>query len=498
MEEGITSTDVCVRLQSIQEMTSNQLDHLIEELQALPQECEWVEFKHNNKDPEKLGENLSAIANAALLEGKSKGYIVYGVEDSTHRLVGTSFNPDVERIRGQELKNYILTQLEPSADFTIYKHHKSGYDIVIIEIDVPNNYPQRFKDVPYIRIGSYTKKLQDHPEKEKKLWSKINAEVFETGNAGEQLEGSKALEYIDYPSVFRYLSLGVPTSQKVILEKLVEEKLLNYTHGLYAVSNLGAILFAYDLSHFPKLERKKPRVIIYEGKSKIKGKREVVFNEGYAVNFKDIVDYINSQLPTNEEIGRAFRQDVRIYPEIAIRELVANALIHQDFSVTGAGVMIELFNNRLEITNPGKPIIDTKRFIDHSPESRNESLARFMRRINICEERGSGIDKVVSAVEAYQLPAPDFTTGSSYTTVKMLNPKSLRQMTSKDRIRATYQHTVLKYITGDYMSNKTIRKRFGIEDSNYPQASRIIKLAIEDGVIKEYENTKSYIPFWAD
>ena len=84
---------------------------------------------------------------------------------------------------------------------------------------------------------------------------------------------------------------------------------------------------------------------------------------------------------------------------------MANALIHQDFSLTGTGPTVEIFADRIEVTNPGTPLIDTLRFIDEPPQSRNETLAATMRRLNICEERGSGIDKVISQVELYQLPA---------------------------------------------------------------------------------------------
>ncbi len=88
-----------------------------------------------------------------------------------------------------------------------------------------------------------------------------------------------------------------------------------------------------------------------------------------------------------------------MFPELAIRELVANALIHQDFSVTGAGPTVEIFDDRIDITNPGEPLVDTQRFLDTPPRSRNEALASLMRRARICEERGSGIDKVVLEVE---------------------------------------------------------------------------------------------------
>ena len=192
-----------------------------------------------------------------------------------------------------------------------------------------------------------------------------------------------------------------------------------------------------------------------------------------------------------------------MYPEIAVRELVANAIIHQDFNIRGAGPMVEIFSDRIEITNPGEPLIDTLRFIDQPPRSRNETLAAFMRRINICEERGSGIDKVVFQVELYQLPAPDFLVVGENTKAVLYAQKEFAQMTRQDRIRACYQNACLCYVSNAQMNNESLRKRMGIEDRNYPMASRIIKETLEEGLIKIYDpSNKSkklvkYVPFWA-
>ena len=209
------------------------------------------------------------------------------------------------------------------------------------------------------------------------------------------------------------------------------------------------------------------------------------------------MDYVNDKLPSNEEIGNVFRKEVRMYPELAVRELIANAIIHQDFHISGTSTMIEIFENRIEFTNPGKPLIDTKRFIDHNPESRNEMLASLMRRMNFCEERGSGIDKVIHKIELYQLPAPEFLSGDNYTRVIFYSPKSLRQMSKPDKIRACYQHACLKYVSGEYMTNQSLRERLNIDKKNYPIVSRLIREAINGGVIIEYENSKMYIPYWA-
>ena len=85
------------------------------------------------------------------------------------------------------------------------------------------------------------------------------------------------------------------------------------------------------------------------------------------------------------------RKEVSMYPELSVRELVANAIIHQDLTLRGTGPMIEIFADRMEITNPGIPLVNTERFLDSPPRSRNESLAPFMRRVGICEERDGNI-----------------------------------------------------------------------------------------------------------
>ncbi|MGA8164414.1 MAG: ATP-binding protein [Waddliaceae bacterium] len=218
--------------------------------------------------------------------------------------------------------------------------------------------------------------------------------------------------------------------------------------------------------------------------------------------FEDAIEYINAWLPSNEEIQTALRRNVRVYPEIAIRELVANALIHQDFSISGAGPMVEIFENRLEITNPGCPLVNTLRFIDEPPISRNEDMAALMRRMHICEERGSGIDKVIFQIELFQLPPPDFRSTESSTIAVLFSPMRINELGKEEKIRACYQHACLQWVSGTQMSNASLRKRLGIKDESYPLASRIIKDSIEAQLVKPYgkaaaKKTARYVPFWA-
>jgi len=184
------------------------------------------------------------------------------------------------------------------------------------------------------------------------------------------------------------------------------------------------------------------------------------------------------------------------------RELIANMLIHQDFSITGAGPMVEIFSNRMEISNPGTPIIDALRFVDLPPRSRNEALASMMRRAHICEERGTGWDKVASQAEFYQLPAPYVEVTPDHTKAVLLAPQPLTRMDRRDRVRAVYLHACLRHVSGERTTNASIRRRFGIPDSNSPQASRLLNEALEERLIALYDpsagyRSRKYIPFWA-
>jgi len=341
-------------------------------------------------------------------------------------------------------------------------------------------------------------------EKERKIWERTNQTIFETGIAKKNVNEDEVLELIDYPSYFRLIKLPLPPNKQAILDRLREEKLIKKSrNGNYHIPNLGAILFAIDLNHFDGLSRKALRVIFYKGKNRLETIKEHVDTKGYASGFAGLVEYIDIRLPAKEEIGKAFRKEIKMYPELAIRELVANALIHQDFSIPGTGPMVEIFEERVEISNPGRPLIDTLRFIDHHPQSRNEKIASLMRRMNICEERGSGIDKAIHAIEMFQLPAPNFIASENFMKVIVYSPKTIRQMDKSDKIRACYQHCALKFVSGEYMTNSSLRERFKITEENYPVASKIISDTIEAGLVKDFDQlSKSkkyakYIPFWA-
>ena len=243
-----------------------------------------------------------------------------------------------------------------------------GLPVVVLKIGRAFRQPVQFQGKEFIRIGSYKKRLSDFPEKERALWRRFDTAPFESVVAAERVCDEDLLKLLDYPAYFDLLKRPLPESRVGVLAALADDKLIAPCEaGGWDITNLGAILFAKHLDSFSTLKRKPMRVIQYRGNSRIDTIKEHVASKGYACGFEGLIDYINNLLPSNELIGQALRKRVPMFPELAVRELVANAHIHQDFLVAGAGPMVEIFSDRVEITNPGLPLVDTNRFVDTPP-----------------------------------------------------------------------------------------------------------------------------------
>ena len=480
-----------------------ELQSILSELRRLPGETEWVEFKQNNSAPDDIGEYISALSNAAALTGKVSAWLVWGINNDTHEIIGTTFNPASARAGKEELENWLLRLLSPKINFRFFDFQAEDKSVVLLEIRAAFRHPVRFKGTEFIRVGSYKKKLKDFPEKERELWRVFDRMPFEKEIAAENIPTEQVLKLLDYSAYFDLLSLPLPEGRDGILSFLAaDEMIAPGKGGKWNVTNLGAVLFAKKLDDFQTVTRKSVRVVLYKGESRVETVREHESDKGYATGFEGLIGFVTNLLPSNEVIGQALRKQVPMFPELAIRELVANAIIHQDFHLTGTGPMVEIFAGRMEITNPGLPLVHTDRFLDSPPRSRNEALASFMRRIGVCEERGSGVDKVVSQTELYQLPAPLFEISGEHTRAVLFAHRDLKEMDKSDRVRACYLHACLRYVQRDFLTNSSLRERFGVEEKNKAAVSRYIREAVDTGVIRPVDadaarKMMKYVPFWA-
>jgi predicted HTH transcriptional regulator len=455
-----------------------------------PSENQRLEFKEakNQFDSRKLNEYCVAIAN------EGGGVLLLGIANMFPRpVVGTQAFPNIIDA-AEKLFNAV------------------GFRVDIEEISHPDgrvlifHIPSRPRGSAYHLDGKYLMRAGQSlvPMSEDQL-----RRIFAEGQpdwleepSRTDLDGQEIVELLDTQTYFELLRLPYPMDREGVIDRLLRDRLIDEQCERYAIRRLAALLLAKRLQDFPDIARKAPRVVVYSGVSKIETRLDQVGTRGYAVGFQGLVKFVMAQLPQNEVIEEALRKKVRLVPEIAIRELVANALIHQDFAVTGASVMVEVYSNRVEVSNPGEPLVPVERFID-GYQSRNERLADVMRRMGICEEKSSGIDRVVQSAEVFQLPAPDFRASFRRTIVTIYGPRPFEEMDRSDRVRACYQHCALRWVFSERMTNQTLRERFRLSEEKAAITSQVIAATIEAGLIKPDESVGTsrkfarYVPFWA-
>lgn len=457
---------------------------------SAPTEHQRLEFKEakNQYDNTKLFRYCVALAN------EGGGHLLLGIADQPPRkVVGTqAFNNPV----GMEARLFEMLGFRVDIEEVA---HPEGRVLVFHIPSRPKGTAYHFEGAYLMRSGSELVPMSE--DQLRRIFSE-GAPDWLAEPAVTGLTGEAVVQLLDVQAYFELLKRPYPSSREGVLEQLQREHLLAKDATGWSINRLGALLLARRLEDFLQLARKAARVVVYNGDSKLTTKLDHVDAKGYAVGFKDLVNLVMGQLPQNEVIEDAIRKEVKLVPEIVIRELVANALVHQDFSKTGVSVMIEIYDSRVEISNPGEPMVPTDRFID-GYESRNERLADIMRRLGICEEKSSGVDKVISAAELYQLQAPIFRTGLRRTIVVIAGAKKFAEMDRDDRIRACYQHCALRYVTHQETNNQSLRERFHLPENKSVVVSQVIAATLEAGLIKA-EDAKAasrkfarYIPFWA-
>lgn len=465
-------------------------EEALRELLTIRAENEHVEFKEakSNFQFEKLVDYCVALGN------EGGGYVVLGVTDKYPRkVVGTQAFQEPERtvagihdrlrikVRHFEFilpEGRVLVFQAPSRPRGGWYDHdgrilmRAGESLVTMS-------PDRLKEI----VAEGGPSFLEHP-------------------ATEVLPEADIIAILDVQSFFDLRKIPMPATRGEILKALANRHLIEPEGTGYLITNMGALLFAKDIELFPSVAHKAPRVVVYEGatKAKVKDGKDRQGKLGYAAGFERMISFIQAELPGEEEYQGGIRNVKYAYPIRAIRELVGNALVHQDLNEHGSSVKVEIFSDRIEISNPGLPVLDVERFIDED-RSRNLQLAAEMRRFNLYEGRGQGMDEVVSLIELHQLPPYGVRLGTRQTTVVLSRYRPLKNLTQEEKMSAVYQHCVLRYVTNRITNNESIRERFKVDAKNAAVATRLLGDAVKAGQIRLVDPSAGYrswryVPFW--
>lgn len=469
---------------------------LKDSLEPVPCELNEIDWKSGLSDKtDRLAQHMSAFANH--LYG---GILVYGVNDD-----GSLFSVSKEQVDAivRKLGNIAYNNLSSHIQIEHSVQCYKGYNLLFIYIpeEVEKPVHLRGKDIytSYYRSGGQTLKMS--AKQVQALIAKSRGISFEEGSALEHLTQEQVLDLLDYQALYSLLDRNLPKSTDTITSLLGEMGYCAETNGGWTITNLGAILFARSLKQFPSLSGREFVVRKYEGQNNRQLQFEQQGGRGYAAGFEELIEFIMRN--TGKEVIDIVRSIEPVYPNVAVREFVANALIHQDFAIDGSPITIEIFSNRLVITNPGAPLNNIARLIDLPPRSRNEKLAQSMLLLGLCERRGSGVDRAIEAIEKVFLPPVKFQSLEDYTRVSLFPQKPLAEMTKREKVIACYQHACLMFEDNIAINNQSIRERFGLNKNQSSAASRIIADTVETKLIKPSDEESiskkfsTYVPFYA-
>ena len=485
-------------------MTKHWVARAVQLLQAslspVPHEVNELDWKAGlSPVRERLIEHLIAFSNHP-----GGGFLVFGIRNTDAHLSGVS-QGQVADI-ANTLANLGRDAIEPAlaVDHGVIEYE----DVPLLCVYVPEhkNRPvhRRGKSIEesWVRSGGTTRKASRQELAGLMLGS--TPPRWEELRASPLLDADAVMAALDLATIAKLRERPIPDDRDALLRWLADEKMIVFEGGGYCITRFGALAAARRLEDFDSLARKRIRVIRYRGTNKVETIDELVGQKGYAVGFEGLIGHLKRSLPHSEVIQQALRTEVNVYPEVALRELIANTLIHQDFSVTGAGPMIEVFADRIEFTNPGGllPSKRLDRLIGTTPESRNEVLASAFRLYRICEERGTGFQKVVAAVELFGLPPVAFAALDGAFRVTLYAPRKFADMGKTERVEACYQHAVLRFLSGKALTNTSLRERLKLNEKQRNTVTNLIGDAVESGRVKRKDpdagnKFAEYLPYWA-
>lgn len=477
-------------------MNSTQLTALITDLISQPTESEWVEFKANHQTPEDIGKRISALANSACLIGEPYGYLVFGVQDGSHDIIGTTFNPHQKAKGNEDLEPWLMRKLTPRLDMRIYEHQQDNKRLVIFKIPAAHNVPIEFDKIAYVRVGSNTHSLKDYPDKERTIWLRqldwsaticqaatladLCPEAISKARQLYTVKNARLADQINTWDDITFLNKakitinGQITNTTLILLGLPESdhylspSVAKITWILKGVDNVEK-----DYQHFEP-----PFVLAIEQ----------VYNKIRNLKYRYIVD------------GTLFPDEIDQYDPYIIREALNNAIAHQDYRLAGRVIVVEREDSTLTFKNSGDFIPQTIQNVLHknapAQRYRNPFLVAAMVNLNLIDTIGSGIRRMFDIQRKRYFPLPDYDFSDHSITAtftgKVLNmdyARKLAQMPDLSLDEIVLMDKLQKQHEIDEDDAVILRKK-GLIEGRKPNYSISMKVADHAGLQKEYLEMK--------
>ena len=389
-------------------MNDSKYVALIDHLRGLPAETEWLEFKRSFHEPEQLGQYLSALANSACLSSQSSGYLVFGINDESHEVIGTDFDPYTTKAKGnQDLLPWLGAGLQPNTGFAVHLSDHPDGRVVLFEVGPARDQPVSFHRKAYVRVGASKTELSRHPEKARAIWTRgsdWSAEVCERASLDD-------LDLEALAKAHEQFAIKHPTQEKD-LEAWDTETFLNKARVLRqgAVTNTALLLLGRPESSVLLA----PTVARISWVLKDDHNRELDYEHigpPFLLAGDRLLERVRNLTVRALPNGTLFPQEITQYDQWVIREAVHNCIAHQDYALRGRILVVE-FPDRVLTTNVGDFLPgDVETVIrQDAPQAiyRNPFLTDAMVELNLIDTQGGGIKRMFETQRRRSFPLPDY------------------------------------------------------------------------------------------
>lgn len=482
--------------------TDNQLKSLLSDLLSYRDELPWLELKHGNGNPDEIGKYISALANSACTGNRECGYMIWGVEDGTHIIRGTSFNPDHKNKNQQPLRIYLSRNLKPEISFEFYPFETEGKMVVILEVEAAYRRPISFQGTEYIRIGESRTELCKHPDEAAKIFRTVgkdwSAEIV-IGATTDDLapEAIKAARE-------KYYEKHRNDSFADDIANWSDEKFLNKAKLTIdgKITKTALVLLG------------QPESAHWLNPSAVKITWNLMDNDNTSIDYQHFepplllaVDRIfakirNITIRTMPD-GTLFPVEISQYDRWVFREALHNCIAHQDYTLCSSIVVAE-YPDRVQFANMGAfapKTLENALHDDGRPRFYlNRQLTEAMVELNMIDTIGSGIKRMFKLQQQRFMPLPDYIITTDPEMVRVvLYGKILDERYTRLLIRQT-DLSLDDIILLDKLqkglpitkeaANQLRRKK--LIEGRYPRVYPAADIAVKTEKIEEYLENKGY------
>lgn len=481
--------------------SQHDLIGMVEELRAYPAEPSWLEFKTGLKDPVQIAKYISGLSNVAAYAGSEYGYLVWGIQNETHEIVGTDFDADaVLAEKNQPLRLWLKLVIKPTVAFEFFAVEINGHKIVLLEIEAAYRQPVTFRGGAYVRVGSALTELSKEP----KIAESIYRTIGHDWSAG--LLHGIGLDALD-PDAFVYAKQEFAKKHKG--ESCVDE-MSEWDDITFLNKARLAIDGVLTRACVLLLGKSEKTHLVRPAFARITW--HLMDADGNTLDFKhfglplmtgarDALKKIRSIMLRVMPDDAFMPVEIEQYDAWVLREALHNCIAHQDYE-RRCDVVVTEFPDRVVFANAGEfrpGTVDRAVFSNSRPRDYpNQQLVDAMVELNMVDTLGSGIRRMFMKQKKSGLPMPDyeFPDNGVQVTVpgKILDERFTRILLKDTDLRldlVVALDAVQKGRKIDRAVADTLRK-MGLVEGRYPRLYAAARIAQKTDKVEQYLEAKAY------